>query len=149
MQQRMRPNLSELVACAANAVFGLTALVIALGYELGSVRRMGPGFFPVAVCVTVMALAVATAIESLGAPVERSSTAWRPLLFISLAVIVWTQLIDSLGLVPSTVALIVISSLAKPPFRPVSMLLLSTGICIAGYLIFISGLRMPLTLFGR
>lgn len=149
MRERLRPRGSELIACAAVTGLGIAGFVIALGYDLGSVRRMGPGFFPIAISVVIVLLAIATAVETMTQPPRKNETAWRPLVFISLAVIAWAFLVDRAGLLPATVAMIFISALAKPPFRPVALLLLSAAICISGYLIFIVGLRMPLSLMGR
>ena len=39
--------------------------------------------------------------------------------------------------------------LAKPPFRPVSLAISAALLCVAGYLVFVWGLQMPLTLLGR
>jgi len=149
MQERLRPRASELVACAAIILFGIAGMGVALGYDLGSVRQMGPGFFPVATCVVIVLLAVATAAETILQPPRHHATAWRPLVFISSSVIVWAVLIDREGLMPATVAMIFVSALARPPFKPVALLLLSAGICSSGYLIFIEGLRMPLSFLGR
>lgn len=149
MRDRLLPRISELIACGAIAAFGIAGIVIALDYEFGSVRRMGPGFFPIATSVVIVLLAAATAAETLTQPPRETRTSWRPLIFISLAVIVWVVLIDSAGLVPASIAMILIAALAKPPFQPLALALLCAGICIAGYSIFIVGFGMPLTLLGR
>src|SRR5690606_6379718 len=110
-----------------------------LDYEFGSIQRMGPGFFPIAICVTIVLLAAATAAETLTQPAREAKTSWRPLIFISLAVLAWAVLIDDLGLVPATVAMTLFAALAKPPFQPMAVFLLCAGMCMAGYLIFIVG----------
>ncbi|MCW1932316.1 tripartite tricarboxylate transporter TctB family protein [Pararhodobacter zhoushanensis] len=149
MLERLRPRASELIACAAIIGFGIAGLVIAQDYQFGSIRRMGPGFFPAATSVVIVLLAIASAVEAVAQPPSETEAAWRPLVFVSLAVIAWASLIDSAGLLPATVAMIFIAALARPPFKPVALFLLSAGICISGYLIFIKGLHMPLSLLGR
>lgn len=143
-----KPRLAETVACAAIALLGIAALIVAFDYQIGSVQRMGPGFFPVATSVAVIGLAVASAVESRSRPAAGTAFRWRPLIFVSLAVIVWCALIDSAGLLPATFGLILVSALAKPPFRAVALTILAGAICLAGYLIFIAGLGMPISLIG-
>ncbi len=142
-------KLADLIACGAIAVFGIAALMIGLDYQLGSLRSMGPGFFPVASAILVILLSGATAYETFRAEPVARDVAWRPIIFVSLGIIVWTQLVDRVGFAPAMVALIFISSLAKSPFRPVSLLLMTVFLITAGWAIFILGLGMPLTLFGR
>jgi hypothetical protein len=73
----------------------------------------------------------------------------RPLVFVSLGIFAWALALIPFGLVPATAALIAISALATRPFRPVSTAALCVALSAAGYLVFIWGLGMPLTLFGR
>ena len=142
-------RLADLIACAAIAVFGLAALLIGMDYQIGSLRSMGPGFFPTASAILVILLSIATAFETFRAEPVKRSVAWRPIIFVSLSIIVWTQLVDRVGFAPAMAALIFISSLAKAPFRPVSLLVMTIFLIVAGWAIFILGLGMPLTLFGR
>ena len=72
----------------------------------------------------------------------------RPVLFVCLAILVWTMTVESLGIIPSTIALVGISSLSRSPFRPLSLLVLAAGLCLLGYFVFIE-LGMPLTMLGR
>ncbi|MBL4807501.1 MAG: tripartite tricarboxylate transporter TctB family protein [Rhodobacteraceae bacterium] len=149
MTNGMHLKLADLIACGAIAVFGIAALMIGLDYQLGSLRSMGPGFFPVASAILVIVLSAATAYETYRAEPVARDVVWRPIIFVSLAIIVWTQLVDRAGFAPAMVALIFISSLAKSPFRPVSLLFMTVFLIVAGWAIFILGLGMPLTLFGR
>jgi len=149
MKAITKEQLPDLVACGLVGLFGLAAIWMGASYPVGSVTRMGAGFFPVAISAIVIGLAVAAAIETLMSETSRGTFKWRPLIFISVAILAWTQLIDTLGLIPSTFALILISGLAKQPFRPVSLILTATFLSVAGYLVFVLGLHMPLTLLGR
>lgn len=149
MTELIKSRLPDLIACSLVAVFGLAAIWIGTGYPVGSITRMGAGFFPIVTSVMVVGLAIAAGVETLFvAPVTRTFK-WRPLIFISVGILAWTQLIDSAGIIPSTFALIIISGMAKQPFRPVSLTLTAAALCVAGYLVFVWGLHMPLTLLGR
>lgn len=149
MTDALKRRLPDLLACAAIALFGLAALWIGAGYPIGTPRRMGAGFFPVAASVCVVGLAVAAAIETMLTEPPPRLFKWRPLIAIVVAILAWIALIDRGGLVPSTFALIMISGLAKRPYHPVALLLTAAGLCAAGYAVFVLGLRMPLTLMGR
>ena len=109
---------------------------------------MGPGFFPVMLGILVFALAAGAAIETAGAGESGIVFRWRPLIFVSLGVLAWALIIEDGGIIPSSFALVGISSMARSPFRPISLLMLSVGLCLIGYFIFI-GLGMPLTMLGR
>lgn len=122
---------------------------MALDYQLGTLTRMGPGFFPVMSGLLVTALAIGAAIEAARASdAARPHFRLRPVVFVSLGIIAWTLLIEPAGIIPSTAALVGISSMARSPFRPLSLLVLTVGLCLAGYFVFI-GLGMPLTMLGR
>lgn len=149
MTNGLRPRLPDMIACGGIGLFGAAALVIAAGYDFGSLRRMGPGFFPVVTSMFIIVLAAATALETWRGPVAIRAFKWRPIIFISLAILVWTQLVERVGFAPAMAAMIFISSLSKPPFRPISLALMTVFLTCAGWAIFIWGLGMPLTMFGR
>jgi len=149
MTDLIKSRLPDLAACAVLAAFGIAAIWIGAGYPIGTINRMGAGFFPVAASIGVVALAIAAAIETLFAEPVAQTFKFRPLIFISVGIFAWTRLIDVVGLIPSTFALILLSGLAKPPFRPVSLTISAALLCLAGYLVFVLGLKMPLTLLGR
>lgn len=149
MTAQIKDRLPDLAACGALALFGIAAIWIGAGYPIGTFTRMGAGFFPLIASALVVFLAGAAAIETLGAAPQARRFKWRPLIFISVAILAWVYLIDSTGLIPATLALILISGLAKRPFRPVSLLVSAALLCVLGYFAFIWGLQMPLTLLGR
>ncbi|MBL4647250.1 MAG: tripartite tricarboxylate transporter TctB family protein [Rhizobiales bacterium] len=149
MSETIRARLPDLAACAFLGLFGLIAVWLGTQYPMGTVNHMGAGYFPVATSALIVVLAVAAAWETILAPPQARSFAWRPMIFVTVAILAWVLLVDDFGLVPATFALILISGLAKTPFRPISLIASASFLCLAGYLVFVWGLRMPLTLFGR
>lgn len=149
MTDLIRNRLPDLAACGVLAAFGIAAIWIGSGYPIGTINRMGAGYFPIAASIIVVALAFAAAVETLLTEPVQQKFKLRPVIFISVAIFVWARLIDTAGLIPSTFALILLSALAKPPFRPVSLMISAAVLCITGYLVFVWGLQMPLTLLGR
>ncbi|MDP2779618.1 tripartite tricarboxylate transporter TctB family protein [Devosia sp.] len=133
----------------AIATLGLYAVVVGSGYRMGELTRMGPGFFPVIIGTAVIVLALAAAFESRGENEERMALRLAPIVWVGTAILAWLLLVQSLGLVVATFALVGLSALAKPPIRPVSILVLGGALSLSGYLVFIWGLGMPLTLWGR
>jgi hypothetical protein len=142
-------NLPDVIACLLIACFGIVAIIIGLDYKLGQLTRMGPGYFPMVVGSLIVVLSIFAAIESARSEGVAPDFKLRPIVFISLGMLAWTLLIEDAGLIPSTIALIGLSSMARAPFRPVSVGLLIVGLCVAGYFVFIAGLGMPLTVLGR
>jgi len=130
-------------------LIGLSAIWIAQDYRLGTLTRMGPGFFPIVIGVLVAVFGAVATLGDLNSEKSETDFKYRPVIAICAGMLAWTLLIDSYGIVPSTFALIFISSLARPPFRLWSTLALCVGLCTAGYLVFVVGLSMPLTLMGR
>jgi len=146
---KAKANLPEVAACLAIAAAGLFAIWFGLDYRLGSLTRMGPGFFPLMLGVLVVALAIASAVESARHDGKQEGFKLRPLVFVSLGMLAWTYMVEPFGIVAATLALIALSALARPGFRPLAVLSLTAGLALCGYLVFIAGLGMPLTLFGR
>lgn len=149
MADLIKSRLPDLVACGALAAFGVAAIWIGASYPIGTINRMGAGFFPIAASIIVVVLAGAAAIEVLLTEPVPQKFKLRPVIFISVAIFVWARLIDAVGLIPATFALILLAGLAKPPFRPVSLIISAALLCAAGYVVFMWGLHMPLTLLGR
>ena len=147
--QFLKRNPLEVAACLAIALLGAVATAIGFGYGIGSLTRMEPGFFPVVAGLAIVGLAIAAAVETTGSETAGVPLRFRPTLSVGLSILAWTFMVEPFGLVPATLALIILSALARRPFRPVSLLLLAAGLCLGAYLVFIDGLGMPLTLFGR
>ncbi len=113
------------------------------GYEIGSLRRMGPGFFPVMVGSVLVLFAGLLVLEVRHSEKEQAFWVPRPLLMISLGFVAFAALLDRAGLVPATLALVILVSFAEKPVRPVAALVTAAGLSVLGVLVFIYGFGIP------
>src|SRR5690606_1117731 len=94
-----RRNWPDVTACLLIAAFGLAVAAGGLDYQVGTLTRMGPGFFPVMLGLLVFALAVGAAIEAVHADAPGMRFRLRPLFFVSLGVLAWALLIEDTGII--------------------------------------------------
>jgi putative tricarboxylic transport membrane protein len=132
------------------AVVGAAAALFARRYNFGTAARMGPGFFPTMLGGLLTLLGVALALRSLRLDGEGERIlplAWRPVAAVLGSVVLFAVLLRPLGMVLSSLLLVVFSSLGGRDFRSrevvVSALLL-TGFCV---LVFSVGLKLDLPLW--
>jgi putative tricarboxylic transport membrane protein len=69
---------------------------------------------------------------------------WRAFFLVFLGVFAWAALAERFGLVPACVALLVLTSLARPPVRPLTLVLTTVIVTAGAVVIFIGGFRLPL-----
>src|SRR4051794_12240859 len=92
---------------------GLAGLWFGRDYDLGSVSRMGPGYLPMLLSVSLLVLGAVIGLRAVtieGPPIEAGR--WYPSLLILVAVLVFALLIDRAGLAASTFAVAVICAFA-------------------------------------
>lgn len=144
-----RINFAELGVGLALVALGLLAAWEGSHYRIGTLTRMGPGMFPLALGIVLAALGAAAALEGMRADEAEIPASLRAFVAISAAIVAWALLVEPFGLVVATVVLIVLSALAMPPVRILPTLLLAAALCLLGEFLFIDLLGVPLTPFGR
>jgi hypothetical protein len=137
--QRMLPGV-------VIALVGIAMLYIGQDYQVGSMRRIGPGFFPLVIACLLIGVGIFIIIEDLLRPSDKDAINLRSILVVSAAIIAWSLTIDRFGFAISTFLLIFISSLAEKRPRYLHSLFLSIGLASVGYLIFVTGFGLPFTL---
>lgn len=130
--------------------FGLTAIVVATDYPMGSAMRMGPGYFPTYLGGIMMVLGAIIAFRSTKVQGEGiRAFGWRGLFFLSFAFFSYGLMIDNfdLGFILSISAVVFLSTLATREFRLVESLILMAVLALGTTALFIWGLGLPYPLF--
>jgi putative tricarboxylic transport membrane protein len=140
----------DLIGGLLSIAFGGFVLDHALGYPMGSVLRMGPGFFPAVLSSLIITLGVALTLHGFRVKIAnpRASIKLRPIAAIAAAIAIFALTLERFGLAPATLALVVISSLGAPRWRPVRATVLAMIMTAAVYVVFIAILQMPFALFN-
>jgi hypothetical protein len=118
----------------------------AVSYNLGTLRNMGPGMFPVALGVVLAVFGIVIAIPAFfrsgSVPEIRR---WSPLFVLS-GVMAFSITIAPFGLLPAIAAVVIVSSLAELTIRPIRLVLLTATLCLLAWGLFglLLGLAVPL-----
>lgn len=141
-------NRTDLASGAILVAVGLLVSLQALDYGLGTVRTIGPGLFPFIAGAALALLGVALAISAV---VDRSEESvpvvrirWLAAVSVFAGLVAWALLTPAFGLLPGTVALILLASLASGRLRPGLIMGLIVVLCGGGYLLFVEALGLPL-----
>jgi len=137
---------------AAGILFILVGLIFgaqALGMEIGTSLRMGPGYFPLVLAGLLIVLGgfiVASSFKSIAE--EMSAHAWRGVLFILPAPVFFGLTVRGLGFVPSIFFTTLIAALASLKMKLLPALLLAVGVTVFCTLVFSVALGLPFRRFG-
>lgn len=142
-----RPKSIELIAAFCFLAFGSFIVIEANGYRIGTLARMGPGYFPLVTGIAIAIIALIVLVTSWRRP-ETSETniQWHGLIMVIIGVVTFGFLVEKFGFIVATFALIVLGSFAERSFRPWTALISSLILCIFGFSVFIYGLNLPLQL---
>lgn len=125
------------------ALGGMTVLV-SRAYPMGTVLRMGGGFFPTVLGCILVVFGLSLLIKGVRST-DRIEPNWSPraLFVIPVTLVLFGLLIERIGFVPSLLMLIVGSAAASGEFRlleAVSVGAVLTALCVA---VFVWGLGLP------
>jgi hypothetical protein len=114
-------------------VIGIGAAILSMRYTLGTPLRMGPGFFPLVVAVTMAVIGLAAIVQStLVKPTEPGeSRSIVPLLMIFCGMVSFAFLIERAGLAAAIGALLFFSCfqrLREKPLEVIGMYLVLTTV---------------------
>ena len=89
------------------AGFGGIAVIIARDYGMGSGARMGPAYFPTVLGSLLFLIGVVSMVRSLVADGEPlGAIAWKPMVLVTAATVLFGLLLRAGGLVPAIVVLV-------------------------------------------
>ncbi len=132
-------------------LIGLAALGGGLKYRVGTLERMGPGFFPAAVGAVLALVGVAivlTAAPASGGSGERVRPEWRGWGGIVGGILAFIVLGAHGGLVPATFAIVFVSALGDRRNTPGQAFWLALAMVAIGVVVFKWALHLGLPLFA-
>ena len=124
-------------------------LHVTASYDIGTLRRMGPGMVPMGLAVLLSALGGLLALDALLRPAsaQRPGFRLRPFLFVLAAIASFSLTVRWLGLVPAVVLLVAIATLADRDARLKTFLALAAVLAALAHVVFRVGLGMNLPPF--
>lgn len=146
----MAVNPKDLAAGVLFVALGLgIGLYAFLTLDLGTVRRMGPGFFPLGLAAILFVIGLATMAASMRAEISPiGPVPWRGLALVLAAPIVFGATIRGLGFLPATVLTILISVFASRGTTLLRAAMITLGLTLFCVVVFVWGLRIPVRYFG-
>ena len=126
-------------------VLGGGACLIALDYAMGSAGRMGPGYFPRALGLLLALLGAILVVRSFrlqGEPI--SFPTFMPLGIVLVSVFIFGVSVNYLGLVGSTILMVLVSSAASHEYRWKESVIASLALAIFVVIAFRYGLKLQL-----
>jgi hypothetical protein len=143
-------NPRDFWAGAIYLALAIVAIWIGRNYQLGTSERMGPGYFPTALGSILALFGVVSIGRSLIRPGEAiAALAWRPLVLVLGATVLFGLLLDRLGLLIALSCLIVVSALASRYSRlDATSIVAMIGLVAFCALVFVKGLGVPMPLIG-
>ena len=119
-------------------VAGATFFLWAQRYNIGTATRMGPGYFPAALGLTLAAFGVAAIVQGFLAqtPNPIGSIKIEPLLLILASVVSFAFLIERTGMVVATFVCVFLACFRRALTNPLEVFLLFAALATFNYLVF-------------
>ncbi len=146
----MRRDWPDLCGGLALAAVGAGAAGWAIvHYDLGTLRQMGPGFFPAVLGAVLVALGLIVALPALGRAAPAPKLEAGVIVAVLAAILIFGFGLSRLGLAGATAACVLVATVPAPRKGLGWRLLLSVGVCALTVLVFSFGLQMSLPLWPR
>lgn len=139
----MQRDWTDLLGGAAMAALGLAiAAYSAAHYDLGTLRRMGPGFLPLGMGAMLAVFGLLIAVPAWSRQGQPVAIAWFETLCVLGAILILGFGMDRLGLIPATAVAVLVASAAAPRGGILWRLVLAAVISVLTWAIFSAGLRL-------
>ena len=142
----MRSNQDVLAGCLF-LLIGLGAVAGARDYEMGTAMRMGPAYFPTVLGWVLYAFGAFLLLRGIARGGRAAVTwGWRPLAFVTLALLAFGFVITRFGLIPALVAMFLVVAAAGREYRVHEVLLLTAVMSAFAVGVFVYALKLPFQL---
>jgi putative tricarboxylic transport membrane protein len=129
--------------------FGLSAVVIARDYDMGTTLKMGAAYFPTLLGWLLTLIGAISVIRSFIVPaLPVGAFAVKGLAIVVGATMIFGLIVRGAGLAIALPIFVVLSASASSRFRWKPTLLLAAGLTVFCVLVFVKGLGVPLPVVG-
>jgi len=156
---KLRLDDTDLRAGVVLVALGISALALGADLTVGTAAEMGEGYVPRAMAVALLSFGTLLVVLSLssGTATPPSSPArgeevpvrWRPLAFVTTAVVVFALALEPLGLLAATAASVVAANFAGQPLSARALFVLVCVLSALVAVVFVWALGLPLHLIPR
>lgn len=129
--------------------FGVSAVVIARDYGMGTALKMGAAYFPTVLGILLTLIGIISLVRSFiqaGSPIGR--LAFKGLLLVVGSTLVFGLIVRGAGLAIALPVFVIMSAYASVHFRWGRSLALAAGLTLFCILVFLKGLGVPLPTLG-
>lgn len=149
---RLKINRQEIVSGGLMLLIGIGTVIGSLNYDIRSLARMGPGYFPLglgALLIVIGALILITPSTEIDEDLGRNKgePQYRAWAFVIVGVMLFAVLGHYGGLVPATFVLVLVSALGDRSNSFIAAVALALAITVMAVAIFHYGLQMQFPLF--
>ena len=141
--------MKDLLAGLIYIFFGLSAILIARDYNMGTAFKMGPAYFPTALSILLIvvgSISVLRAFVLPGTPIGAISL--KGLALVTASIVVFGLVVRGAGLAIALPLLLFISAAGSVKFSWQTMSMVAVGLTIFCILVFVKGLGVPLPIIG-
>jgi hypothetical protein len=129
--------------------FGVSAVVIAMDYGMGTALKMGAGYFPTVLGGLLTLIGIIALVRSFivsGGPIGR--LALKGLLLVVASTLIFGLILRGAGLAIALPLFVIMSAYASVHFRWMPSVALAAGLTLFCVLVFLKGLGVPLPILG-
>ena len=129
---------------------GLVAVLLGRELPMGTALKMGPSYFPTVLGGLLSLIGVISLVRAFvqkGEPIP--AFAWRPLLLITVATVMFGLLLRPAGFAIALPLFIVVTAYASVHFRWIPTLVVAAVATFLCALVFLKGLGVPMPLVGK
>jgi len=127
--------------------FAIFFYLVALGYPAGTAAKMGPGYFPRLLAITLAAIGLAVMVGAMKSTADLQSLHkwdWKGLGWVTGSVVLFALLLFPAGLIGALFVLIMVSSKASPEFTWKGALANAAVLIALCLVVFVYGLGLRL-----
>lgn len=138
-------NVRDIIGGGVLIAFGALSALMSAGYGVGTVRSMGPGFFPLALSVLLLVLGLGILIPGFVRSGTRIDIQWRNVIVVTVAILFFGTTLTTLGALPTVfLTILIVSTVSTMTLRQTAI----TGVVMAAaiWLVFVLGLGMTIPL---